>query len=146
MHIKTHSQQSASDITQAQLAALVARFYAKVRTDDVIGAVFNGAIQDWPAHLEKLSAFWSSVMLSTHTYKGNPMAAHNKHAAEIVLPMFDRWLALWRETTSEMFDAPTAQNLQAKAERIARSLKMGLEFHAKMGVRAGPLEGHDAAL
>jgi hemoglobin len=41
-----------------------------VRTDALLGPVFNRAIQDWDAHLDKLPAFWSSVTLMTGRYKG----------------------------------------------------------------------------
>ena len=75
-------------MTEQQLATLVDRFYAKVRADEVLGPVFNGAVHDWPEHLEKLSAFWSSVMLTTGRYKGNPMAAHMKQKSAIEPSMF----------------------------------------------------------
>jgi len=123
-------------ITEATLTSLVDRFYAKVRQDPMIGPLFNGAVDDWPEHLQTLSKFWSSVMLTTGTYKGNPMAVHNMHAAQIAPPMFDRWLALWKQTTDEIFVPEEAAKLQDKAVRIAESLKMGLAFHA-----ARPKEG-----
>ena len=88
-------------MTEDQVASLVQRFYAKVREDEMLGPVFNAAVHDWPEHLEKLSAFWSSVMLTTGRYKGNPMAAHVKQKSAIELPMFGRWLELWRETAGE---------------------------------------------
>src|SRR3546814_6393022 len=65
-----------ADITEAQLAELVSHFYGKVRRDPELGPVFNGAISDWDTHLEKLTAFWSSVMLGTGRYRGQPMVAH----------------------------------------------------------------------
>ncbi len=116
-------------ISEAQLADLVARFYAKVRSDEMIGHVFNNAIDDWDTHLQRLTAFWSSIMLTTGAYKGNPMAAHTKHAAEITPEMFQRWLGLWSETTAEVFSPDIAARLQGKAQNIARSLTMALEFH-----------------
>lgn len=70
-------------LTEDRLTVLVEHFYAKVREDPTLGPVFNRAIADWPAHLEKLSAFWSSVMLTSGRYKGNPMMAHLKHRAAI---------------------------------------------------------------
>ena len=91
-------------MSEAQLALLVERFYAKVREDSVLGPIFNGVVHDWPDHLEKLSAFWSSVMLTSGRYKGNPMAAHLRHREAIRPAMFDRWLELWRETASETLD------------------------------------------
>ena len=67
-------------------------------------------------------------MLTSGRYKGNPMAAHMKHLAIITPPMFDRWLVLWTQVTAETLPAGLARNLQAKAERIAQSLKMALYF------------------
>ncbi|MDP3238949.1 MAG: group III truncated hemoglobin [Reyranella sp.] len=86
-------------VDEEGLARLVDRFYAAVRADALIGPVFNDAIDDWPHHLDKLAAFWSSLMLTSGRYKGMPMAAHLKHRARITPPMFDRWLVLWREAT-----------------------------------------------
>lgn len=111
-----------------QLAVLVDRFYAKVRDDDVLGPVFSGAIADWPEHLEKMTAFWSSVMLTSGRYKGNPMMAHLKHVAAIQPAMFVRWLELWRATARETLDEHGAVAVIGKAERIAESLQLGMFF------------------
>ena len=115
-------------ISEAEIATLIPRFYDRVRADALIGPVFAGAIDNWPPHLEKLMAFWSSVMLTTGRYKGNPMAAHMQHLAAITPPMFDRWLTLWAQVTVETLPAAMAADLQAKAERIAQSLKLALYF------------------
>jgi len=115
-------------MTEQQLATLVEQFYAKVRADSTLGPVFDSAVQDWPEHLEKLSAFWSSVMLTTGRYKGNPMAVHMKQKAAIEPSMFVRWLHLWRETAQEHLDERGAAAVIAKAERIAESLKLGMFF------------------
>jgi hemoglobin len=115
-------------ITEQQLEQLVDRFYAKVREDEVLGPVFNAAVQDWPEHLEKLTAFWSSVMLTTGRFKGNPMIAHLKHKSVIEPAMFDRGLQLWRETASEVLDGADAAAVAAKAGRIAESLQLGMFF------------------
>ena len=115
-------------MTEQQLATLVHRFYAKVREDHVLGPVFNAVVDDWPEHLEKLSAFWSSVMLTTGRYKGNPMAVHMTQRSAIEQPMFGRWLELWRETADEVLDHRGAAAVVAKAERIAESLQLGMFF------------------
>lgn len=116
------------DINEAQLELLIPRFYARVREDPLIGPVFDGAISDWDHHLQKLVAFWSSVMLTSGRYKGNPVAEHAKHRGKITPAMFDRWLALWTEVTDEVLPAPAAAALQRKAARIAESLKLALYF------------------
>jgi hemoglobin len=121
-------------ITEASLQKLVETFYGKVREDPLIGPVFNGAIEDWPDHLEKLQAFWSSVMLTTGRYKGRPMPAHVKHADAISPASFERWLAIWRETTEELLDPEAAAAMQDKAARIAESLSLGIDFYRGRGV------------
>ena len=120
-------------ITEESLKLLVDTFYARVRQDDLIGPVFNGAIADWPEHLDRLQAFWSSVMLTTGRYKGRPLPAHIKHGDAIKPASFERWLGLWRETTDELLDPESAAAMQEKAERIAESLMLGIQFHRGEG-------------
>jgi len=114
------------NITEPAIVVLVDRFYGKARSDPVIGPVFNAAVADWDEHLGKLHDFWSSVMLTTGRYKGNPMAVHLKQPIEP--GFFDRWQALWRETAAELFTAPIAAQFVAKAERIGESLKLALFY------------------
>jgi hemoglobin len=84
-----------NEITEEALKRLVSLFYERVREHESLGPVFNDAIESWPEHLDKLIAFWSSVMLTTGRYKGNPVAAHLKHGARMSPELFQRWLALW---------------------------------------------------
>lgn len=115
-------------IDEEGLSRLVALFYARVRGDTELGPIFNNAIGDWPAHLDKRTAFWSSVMLTSGRYKGNPVAAHFLHKARITPALFDRWLALWQQTTAETMPSSAAAGLQAKAARIAESIQLALFF------------------
>jgi len=117
-----------ANIDEAALERIVTAFYARVREDAELGPIFNDAIHDWPDHLKTLTAFWSSVMLTSGRYKGNPMAAHLKHQARITPALFDRWLALWKRTTDEMMPPAAAAALQAKAARIGESLQLALFF------------------
>lgn len=128
-----------SEITEEGLAHLIPVFYARVRRDPLIGPLFEAAIHDWPEHLEKLTAFWSAVMLTSGRYKGSPMAAHIRHADAIKPEMFDRWLALWRETTDELMPPAAAAALQDRAGRIGESLQLGLTFRREVNrLRARP--------
>lgn len=115
-------------IDDERLEKLVECFYARVRADEALGPIFNDAIEDWPEHLEKLTAFWSSVMLTSGRYKGQPVPAHRKHAGRITPELFDRWLGLWKLTTDELMAPAAAAALQAKAARIAESLQLALFF------------------
>jgi hemoglobin len=119
-------------VTDADLQRLVDAFYARVRGDALLGPVFEAAVGDWPEHLQKLGSFWSSVMRTTGRYKGSPMGAHLRHAASIRPEMFDRWLALWRETAAGELAAEDAAAVIDKAERIAESLKLALFFRMPM--------------
>ncbi|HEX8483067.1 MAG TPA: group III truncated hemoglobin [Allosphingosinicella sp.] len=115
-------------ITEEALGRLVGRFYAKARRDPLLGPVFNAAVEDWPEHLDRLQAFWSSIMLTSGRYKGRPLPAHLRHKAAMTPERFGRWLALWEETTGELFPPPAAAALQEKASRIAESLSLGIRF------------------
>ncbi len=126
-------------VSEEAIAFLVPAFYERVREDPLIGPVFEQAISDWPDHLERLQAFWSSVMLGTGRYKGRPLPAHARHADRIGDPQFRRWLEIWRETTEEYFDPESAAAFQEKAKRIAESLSLGLAFSRdpEAALRAG---------
>ncbi|MFC6049529.1 group III truncated hemoglobin, partial [Methylobacterium hispanicum] len=61
-------------LDEAALAAFLDAFYARVRQDPLIGPVFAAAVPDaaWPRHMATIRDFWSSVLLKTGRYKGNP--------------------------------------------------------------------------
>jgi len=116
-------------ITEAAIRRLVDRFYARVRRDELLGPVFARAIGEddkaWAAHLARLSDFWSSVMLTSGRYHGDPFSVHLR-LPDLDLAMFDRWLALFGETCAEVLRPDMADAFRERAERIARSLRMGL--------------------
>jgi len=118
------------------ITAVVDCFYARVRGDPVLSPVFEGAVADWDDHLRKLADFWSSVMLGSGRYKGNPVAAHVRQAGLLTPAMFDRWLALWSQVTLEMLSEEAARAMQARAAMIAESLKLALFFRLPSGAAA----------
>lgn len=117
------------EITEADIARMVLTFYARVREDAVLGPIFNGAIENWPHHLDKLQAFWSSVLLTSGRYKGQPMAAHLRHEQHMTPENFARWLELWRQISVELLAPETAAIFREKADRIAESLQLGVHYH-----------------
>ena len=119
--------------TEAEVAALVARFYDRARLDPTLAPVF-AAVEDWDAHQARVRAFWSSVLLGTGAYKGDPFGAHLRHPIE---PRhFDAWLRLWAETAREVVRPELAQAAIARAGRIAESLQTGLFFRPILAERA----------
>ena len=111
-------------ITEAEISVLVDRFYEKVRLDSDIGPIFNAIVGDWPHHLATLKDFWSTVLLTTGRYKGDPMMTH------LQLPLdpdhFSRWLTLFAETAHEVLPPEHAANVIAKSQRIAQNFKAGI--------------------
>ena len=121
-------------LDEAHLATLVDRFYEKVRADPMLGPVFNAAVHDWDEHRRTLVSFWSSVALGTQSYRGSPMSAHRPHP--IRGEHFDHWLELWRETAREVLEEEDAGRMIDYAERIGRSLRMGLGLPGCPGARS----------
>lgn len=114
------------ELTEASLEALVRRFYRKVRADERLGPIFEAAVTDWDEHHARLTDFWSSVMLAAGRYKGAPLAVHAR--LPIAPADFEIWLGLWRSAVREQFTPEAAGALEAAAERIGRSLSLGLFF------------------
>lgn len=115
-------------VTEPMIRALVHAFYTRVRQDQLLGPIFNGAIEDWDGHLDKLRAFWSSVALMTGRYKGTPMQAHAALPG-IGARHFEHWLALFRATAREHCPPEAAALFINRAERIAQSLQLGIALH-----------------
>lgn len=117
---------TAVGVDEAMIHTLVHAFYAKVRVHPLLGPIFNGAIEDWDTHLAKLCDFWSSVILMTGRFKGQPMAVHARLPG-IEPEHFAIWLGLFGETAREMCPSEAAALFEAKAAMIGQSLQLGLE-------------------
>jgi hemoglobin len=117
-------------VDEAMVGKLVHAFYAKVRTDPELGPIFARVIgEDWGPHLAKMCDFWSSVMLMSGRYKGNPMIAHMR--LKMATPKhFERWLALFTETAAEICPSSAADAFVGRAQNIARSLQLGMFYRA----------------
>jgi hemoglobin len=116
-------------LDEAGIARQVHEFYARVRSDTLLGPVFEAAIApaDWPEHLRTMCRFWSSVMLCSGSYSGNPVAVH-RSVAGIAPELFPRWLGLFSATASDLFAPDIAAAFTDKATRIAGSLRMAVFF------------------
>ncbi len=116
------------DISEDMVRQLVHAFYTKVRADETLGPIFARVIgDDWGPHLAKMCDFWSSVMLMSGRYKGNPMIAHMR--LKMVRPEhFARWLQLFRATALEECPPPIAVQFIGRADNIARSLQLGMFY------------------
>jgi len=119
-----------TEITEESIRTLVDSFYERVRKDQELGPIFDHAIgstdEAWEPHLQMMYGFWSSVMLSSGRYRGNPLRKH------LSLPpfdtaLFDRWLMLFAETARELHNPELADLYIAKSAQIAGSLRRMME-------------------
>ena len=110
-----------------QIRTLVHRFYDRVQQEPLLGPVFARRIaaDAWPAHLDKMERFWSTILRGSNRYVGDPMAAH--------LPLgidadhFTRWLALFREVAEATLPLPIADSILQRAERMRGTLLRAIE-------------------
>jgi hemoglobin len=121
------------------ISGFVDRFYAHIREDALLGPIFAERISDWDTHLDRMKAFWRSVLHNSGEFSGNPMIKH------IAIPgldssHFSHWLELFYATLREQEPGPAATNLvAARARMIADSLLTGIETYRAgiSGSRAG---------
>jgi hemoglobin len=117
----------AAGVDEPMIERLVHAFYAKVRQDPDIGPIFNREIDDWDEHLARLCDFWSSVLLMSGRFKGQPMTVHTQ-LADIEPAHFTRWLQLFHETAGEVCPPEAAALFRAKSDQIGESLQLGIAF------------------
>jgi hemoglobin len=104
----------------ADIKLVVDCFYGKVRNNELLSPIFASKIPDeaWPAHLQRMYAFWNAILFAERGFEGNPMQKH------LQLPIdekhFDQWLALFRETVDETFVGPKAEEAKQRAASIAQ--------------------------
>jgi len=125
---KKTAEAHALGINDAVISDLVERFYGAVRSDALLGPIFESHVADWTPHLARMKDFWASVTLESGRFRGNPMVKHMAIAGLDGLH-FDRWLVLWHRTLDEVIpDEAAAQVFRAAAERIAASLLTGIRI------------------
>lgn len=116
-----------AEITPEAIALLVRAFYHDVQLDPLLGPVFAARVQDWDQHIARLSAFWSSVLLMSGSYSGNPRALHAP------LPIgrmhFARWLQVFTATAYVVFSSAGAAWIVERAHRIGEALSANRTPH-----------------
>ena len=115
-------------LDEAVLSRLVSDFYEHVRSDPGLGPIFEARIENWPAHLSRMVDFWSSVALMTGRYHGTPMQVHT--GLPVDESHFEHWLALFRTVARQVCTPAGADYVIERAERIARSIQLGISVHS----------------
>ncbi len=110
-------------ISEQEIRALVFAFYDAVRADERLGPVFEARLAGrWPSHLEKMCDFWSSVLLATGRFVGDPVTSHARLPG-IVPDHFDRWIELFRDTAARTLPPHMAADVTGRALRMRVALE-----------------------
>ncbi|HRD57559.1 MAG TPA: group III truncated hemoglobin [Ferruginibacter sp.] len=114
--------------TLDDIKLLVNNFYDAIRSNELLGPIFNGIIQDrWPTHLEKMYNFWQTVLLGEHTYFGSPFPPHAR------LPIqqlhFDTWLTTWHQTIDLNFEGKTADEAKWRGDKMATMFLSKINYY-----------------
>ncbi|MCZ4409913.1 group III truncated hemoglobin [Cryomorphaceae bacterium 1068] len=118
--------------SREDIANLVHSFYAKIRTDDMLGSVFNRHIaeDEWPAHLSKLTDFWEMKLLGGTNFQGSPTRKHievdQASGHTISQDHFAQWLRLWHETIDESFTGALAERAKRQSRKMATGQYIGI--------------------
>lgn len=115
----------------ADIQTFVDGFYGKVRNNALLAPVFASRIADeaWPAHLQRMYAFWNAILFAERGFNGNPMQKHLQ--LPIGAPHFSQWLSLFGQTIDEHFSGPKAEEAKERAASIAQIMqsKISLLHH-----------------
>lgn len=104
---------------------LVDAFYEKVKTDTVIGYLFNDVAQvNWNNHLPKMYDFWENILFHNGNYNGNPMVVHQELHKKSTMTQqhFQHWITLFKTTVDELFSGAKAEEIKDRAFNIANAL------------------------
>lgn len=109
--------------TEDRIRDVVHTFYGRVRDDPVLGPVFaDRLVGRWPDHLDRMCDFWSSVLMGSRSFRGDPMGAH------VGLPgiepaHFDRWMTLFHRTVLDRLPGHLAADMNGRAARMRVALE-----------------------
>lgn len=118
-----HSGEPMSDgITIERIREMVELFYRRTQQDEMLGPIFEEIVEDWDAHYEKMTRFWSSATLHAGTYSGRPIEAHK--FGGLTEAHFDRWVELFIKTTADVFSQNDAATFAALGKKMATSIAM----------------------
>ncbi len=120
-------------IDRGSVEMLVRNFYTKVIKDDLIGRYFLIALGDdlkndkWYEHLSLLTNFWLGLMTGEGRYRGDPFTPHI-FLGGLTQEMFDRWVALFRQTAEEIYTPTVALGFYGKAKGLSKRFMTDLEI------------------
>ena len=113
-------------LTREDIELLVKTFYAKVKTDAVIGPAFTDIARvNWENHIPRMCDFWENALFYTGNYQGNPMDFHKylHKAMPLQQEHFQQWNYLFISTVDELFSGEKALLTKERALKISAILQ-----------------------
>jgi len=111
--------------TPEAIERLVTAFYERVRSDPLLGPIFEARVADWPRHLSRMCAFWGTILRAEAGYRanhrGSPLQIHQAIEG-LTDDHWERWLELFERTACEVFEQWAADEAVGRARRIAVAL------------------------
>jgi hemoglobin len=109
--------EDAVGITEDLIRDVVEEFYRRARRNERLGPVFETHIDEWEAHLSRMTDFWSAALLRSGRYSGRPVEQHrlidglsNEH--------FCQWIELFEATVRDLCPPQQAEAFLVRAGRM----------------------------
>lgn len=118
--------------SQEEIRLMVDTFYSNIRKDELLGPIFDKQIEDrWPEHLEKMYAFWGTILLGENSYSGHPFSPHAK--LPVQKEHFNLWLKIFTTTIDDLFEGEVAIEAKNRGLIMATLFNQKKESLDKMG-------------
>lgn len=102
------------------LSRLVKWFYAKVRYEPEVAAIFSEHVKNWPEHIRLIIDFWSTTTGGPANYPGGM----GKHIFLRLQPEhYAVWLAVWEQNCIELLPHAEACEMISLAHNIGDDLR-----------------------
>lgn len=109
-------------ITADKIREMVELFYSRTQQDDLLGPIFEKIVEDWDAHYEKMTRFWSSATMHAGTYSGRPIEAHK--FGGLTKEHFDRWVEMFTKAVGDVFSKNDAAIFVDLGQKMASNIAM----------------------
>jgi len=106
---------------------MVDEFYEKIKTDPVIGFIFNDIAKvNYNKLLLTMYDFWENTIFFTGGYDGNPMKIHKQLNQLITLKKehFSQWDRLFSENVDALFEGRNASLAKQRAANISAVMQI----------------------
>lgn len=102
------------------LARLIKWFYAKVRYEPEVEAIFKAHVHEWPEHIRTIIDFWRTMTGGPKRYAGG-MGRHFRLG--LTPEHFSAWLRVWDMNCNELLPEQEAREMSALAHSLGDDLQ-----------------------